>query len=130
MRAYIDYSEDGLHSNDRAWVCVTPATGNQVDDGFDAVKMDPKPYYIEYPEEEMDIALTLVRVNITGLDSYTVADLITTLREGGYEAVLEMDPKFQLAPQPVVPQYPYIQNDKWYTAPPLVTNVYGSANTE
>ena len=71
-----------------------------------------------------------VRINITGLDSENVADLIIILRDEGYKAVLEMDPKFSPVPAPVVPQYTYIQNDKWYNNPPLITNVYGSANTE
>lgn len=131
MRAYIDFEEDKIHSDDRAWVCRTPATTIYVDDGYDFVKMDPKPYYIEYPEEQMEEKEMIpVRINITGLDSENVADLIIILRDEGYKAVLEMDPKFSPVPAPVVPQYPYYQNDKWYNNPPLVTTVYGSANTE
>jgi len=124
MRAYIDYEEDTVHKNDRAYICQTPASGDWPDDVYHFVKMDPKPYYIEYPEEQMEEKEKIkVRVNITGLDAETVADIIIILRDEGYEAVLEMDPKFQSVPTPVVPTYPYIVNDKWYQSPPIVTNV-------
>lgn len=133
MRAYIDFEEDTVHKNDRAYICKTPATTGQPDDGFDFVRMDPKPYYIEYPEEQMEDQTQAipVRVNITGLDAEAVADIIIILRDEGYKAVLEMDPKFTIQPNPQ-PVYPYVTNGKWYNDPvaPPVTNIYGSFNTE
>lgn len=136
MRAYIDFEQDNHHLDDRLYICETPPnknSGNPPDNYLFSMDMSPKQYYIEYPEEQMEKEKKKVRVNITGLDSESVADIIILLRDEGYEAVLEIDPKFQWVPQPQVPYTPtppFVTNDKWYTSPPLVTNVYGSFGTD
>jgi hypothetical protein len=55
------------------------------------VPMEPKKWYIEYPEQELiveDAPAVKIRVDVTGLNNAEIVNLLTALNEAGFEAEL------------------------------------------
>lgn len=105
MKAYIE---------DESW--LMDEKGNvlasvEADDYFYTTVMEPKKWYIEYPEEELvSETTTKVTVNIYGLTNEQVIDLLTALNEAGFEAVLTTYAPggFNPVPKPIWPVTPGI----------------------
>jgi hypothetical protein len=72
------------------------------------IPMKPKPYYIEYPEEDMTESVAApvqVRIDITGLTNKQIIDLLNALNAAGFEGVfIANEPVYK--PIPVYPTYP------------------------